>query len=237
MKKNDGLTTRSYAPYSGKEEACYVEGETGVCYPGVKIENISYPLTISALRAAICSCLANGDKPVSIFPVAGISELSEYWENEFGLEIMGQLPSDLKLYNPFIPQIDENANMIKLLDKLCDMAITPHSDFPVAALVKTEMGWVGGVNVEVSAWSLGLCAERVAIARAISHGCSQFEMIHVYAPKSEFCSPCGSCRQVLNEFMADKEIVLYHKDQSHSRHFSHHLLPYGISTNFLRKIE
>lgn len=235
MNKNDGLTTRSYAPYSGKYEACYVEGETGVCYPGVRIENISYPLTISAIRAAICSCLANADIPVRIISVDGHSELSGYWENEFDLEITDYLPTDIELYNPIMTVNNEIVETIKVLDKMCDLAVTPHSDFPVSTLLKTEMGWVGGVNVEVSAWSLGLCAERVAIARAISHGCTQFEMIHVYAPKSEFCSPCGSCRQVLNEFMADKEIGLYHKDQTHSRHFIHHLLPYGISTNFLKK--
>lgn len=225
---------RSYAPYSDKQEACYVEGASGLHYPGVRIENISYPLTISAFRAAICSCLGNGDKPVRIILVDGLSELSEYWENEFELKITDQIPENIKLINPILTVNNESGEILKELDTLCTLAVTPHSDFPVAALLKTEMGWIGGVNVEVSAWSLGLCAERVAIARALSHGCTQFELIHVYAPKSEFCSPCGSCRQVLTEFMADKEIGLHHKDRSYSRHFINHLLPYGISTNFLK---
>lgn len=235
MNKNSELSTRSYAPYSGLNEACYVEGASGLYYPGVRIENISYPLTISAIRAAICSCLGNSDKPVRIILIDGHSELSDFWKTEFDLEITDKLPSDINLFNPFITVINESGEMINELDKMCNQAVTPHSDFPVAALMKTDKGWVGGVNVEVSAWSLGLCAERVSIARAISHGCTQFEMIHVYAPKSEFCSPCGSCRQVLNEFMADNEIVLHHKDRSHSRHFVNHLLPFGISTNFLKK--
>lgn len=234
MNKSD-LSTLSYSPYSGKKESCYVEGESGLYYPGVRIENISYPLTISALRAAICSCLGNGDKPIRVITVDGLSELSDYWKSEFNIEITDQLPSDFSVYNPFIFAKQESGEMINELDKMCYQAVTPHSDFPVAALVKTDKGWVGGVNIEFSAWSLGLCAERVAIARAISHGCTQLEIIHVFAPKSEFCSPCGSCRQVLYEFMADKEIALYHKDRSHSRHFINHLLPYGISTNFLKK--
>lgn len=235
MNKKNELPTLSYTPYSGKNEACYVEGVTGLYYPGVRIENISYPLTISAIRGAICSCLGNGDKPIRIILVDGLSELSDYWKTDFNIEITDQLPSDFKLFNPFMTVNNDSGEMIKELDKMCAGAVIPHSDFPVAALLKTDKGWVGGVNVEVTAWSLGLCAERVAIARAISHGCTQFEMIHVYAPKSEFCSPCGSCRQVLNEFMADKEIELHHKDRSHSRHFINHLLPYGISTNFLKK--
>jgi len=235
MNKKNELSTRSYSPYSDKNESCYVEGESGHLYPGVRVENISYPLTISAIRSAICSCLANEDTPVRVIQTDGISELSEYWKTEFDLEITDIPPSDLSLYDPFIKLESDSATIIKHLEKLCSKAITPHSDFPVAALLKTDMGWIMGVNVEVSAWSLGLCAERVAIARAISHGCTQFQTMHVYAPKSEFCSPCGSCRQVLNEFMADKEIELHHKDRSHSRHFIHHLLPYGISTNFLKK--
>lgn len=235
MNKKSDLKSRSYAPYSGKNETCYVEGASGLYYPGVRIENISYPLTISAIRAAISSCLGNGDKPVRIISVDGLSELSEYWENEFDLKFTDQIPSDIDLFNPIMKVNNESGEILKELETLCASAVTPHSDFPVAALLNTEMGWVGGVNVEVSAWSLGLCAERVAIARALSHGCTQFEMIYVYAPKSEFCSPCGSCRQVLNEFMADKEIELYHKDRSLSRHFISHLLPYGISTNFLKK--
>lgn len=234
MKKSD-LSTRSYAPYSGKNEACYVEGSSGLYYPGVRIENISYPLTISAIRAAICNCLGNGDKPVRIYTVIGRSELSDYWESEFGIEIINQIPYDVKIFNPFFSVNNDSEEIIKELDKLCALAVTPHSDFPVSAILKTDKGWIGGVNVEVSAWSLGLCAERVAILRAISHGCTQFETIHVFAPKSEFCSPCGSCRQVLSEFMADKEIVLYHMNRSLSRHFITHLIPYGISTNFLKK--
>lgn len=235
MNKKSELSGRSYSPYFNKNETCYVVGESGLYYPGVRVENISYPLTISAVRAAICSCLGNSDKPVRIISVDGFSELTDYWKTEFDIEITDNLPLKFDLYQPFIEVNDKSEEIIKKLDQMCSLAVTPHSDFPVVALLKTEKGWVGGVNVEVSAWSLGLCAERVAVARALAHGCNEFEMIHVYAPKSEFCSPCGSCRQILNEFMPNKEIELHHKDRSHSRHFIHHLLPFGISTNFLKK--
>lgn len=235
MNIKEELSTRNYTPYSGNQETCIVEGETGLFYPGVRIENISYPLTISAIRAAICSCLGNGDKPVRIITDDGLPEISDFWIHEFDIELSDQFPNQIPLFNPFISVINESGEILKVLEKMCSKAVTPHSDFPVATLLQTGNGWIEGVNVEVSAWSMGLCAERVAFARAISHGCTHFEMIHVYAPKSEFCSPCGSCRQVLNEFMADQEIELHHKDRSHSRHFISHLLPYGISTNFLKK--
>lgn len=235
MNKNSDITTRCYTPYSGSNEACYVKGESGLCYPGVRIENISYPITISAVRAAICSCLANGDKPNQIIEIEASSELTEYWKKEFNIEVTKGIPTNITIFDPFLSVSFESSGILKELENLCTKAVTPHSDFPVSALLHTEKGWVEGVNVEFSAWSQGLCAERVAIARAISHGCTQLEMIHVYAPKSEFCSPCGSCRQVLNEFMPDKEIELHHKNRTHSRHFIYHLLPLGVSTNFLKK--
>lgn len=235
MNQKNEITSRNYVPYSGRYESCYIKGESGYFYPGVRIENISYPLTISAVRAAICSCLANDDKPIQIIQVGTISELTKFWESEFNLKVSNEMPDDFDLYDPIKSLSYESSDILKELERLCSKAVTPHSDFPVSALLKTESGWIEGVNIEVSAWSQGLCAERVAISRAISHGCTELEMIHVHAPKSEFCSPCGSCRQVLNEFMPDKEIELHHKNRTHSRHFIHHLLPMGISTNFLKR--
>jgi len=221
----------SYSPYSGIKETCLIEGESGIFYPGVRIENISYPLTISAIRAAVCSCLGVGDQPASFFQPEPFSELQAYWIDEFGLKPIKKLPDEVRFFNPVIPVL---SNIPKKLKELCRSAVTTHSDFPVSALLEVEGGFIAGVNVEVSSWSLGLCAERVAVARAIAHGIRTFRTVHVHAPKSEFCSPCGSCRQVLNEFMPDEVVKLYHKDQSISSHFAQHLLPYGIISDDLK---
>jgi cytidine deaminase len=223
---------KSYSPYSGIQESCFVEGKSGLFYPGVRVENISYPLTISSVRAAVCSCLANDDEPAAVYQQEPQSELLDYWLNEFGMEHKTVMPDKPELYNPVVSDIQ---NISKKLHDLCSMAVTTHSNFPVSSILEVEGGYVTGVNVEVQSWSLGLCAERVAICRALSHGITKFKSMYIYAPKSEFCSPCGSCRQVLNEFMPDKVLELHHKDQTQSSHFVQHLLPYGIITDELKK--
>ncbi len=223
---------KAYSPYSKTEETCLVLGESGSYYPGVRIENISFPLTISAIQAGICSCLANGDTPVSIYQNTPVSELRSYWIEEFNLSFYSTFPSNPHLYNPLIT---EEIDIPETLDALCTKAVTIHSEFPVTALLKTEDGFVPGVNTEVSAWSLGLCAERVAISRAIAAGLHEFTNMHIYAPKGQFSSPCGACRQVLAEHMPGKPVELHHDKETLSKHFTNHLLPYGFITKSLNK--
>lgn len=225
---------KSYSPYSGQEESCFIEGESGLFYPGVRIENISYPLTISSVQAALCSCLANGDRPVRYYSERNDPELLQWWAFEYGFEIIRNLPEKSTHYNPVIKP-SEIPSLPAFLEELTSDAVTTHSNFPVSALILTASGYVSGVNVEVPAWSMGLCAERVALARAVSHGLTTFYSISIFAPRSEFCSPCGACRQVLSEFMPDATAELHHSTVSLSRHFISDLLPYSIITYALKK--
>lgn len=225
---------KSYSPYSGQEESCFIEGESGLLYPGVRIENISYPLTISSVQAALCSCLGNGDTPARYYSKMNDPELLQWWASRYGFEIMRNLPEKSDFYNP-VTEPSEIPSIPAFLEQLISNAVTIHSNFPVSALILTESGYVSGVNVEVPAWSLGLCAERVALARAVSHGLTTFYTISICAPKSEFCSPCGACRQVLNEFMPDATAELHHSSSALSRHFVSDLLPYSIITYALKK--
>lgn len=226
----------SYSPYSGIEEACYVAGESGLFYPGVRVENISYPLTISGIRAAICSCLANGDRPKEIYLLHGGEkpDLVDYWVNEFDLTQIEKLPENFKIYDPVL-YTESPSNIANELSTLCSKAIVHNSGFPVAALLQSGNKFIPGVNVEVGSWSMGLCAERVALCRALAHGITKFEKMYIYAPKSNFCSPCGACRQVLHEFMSDKIVVLYHHDKEVTRHFVQHLLPHAIISDSLKR--
>ena len=226
------IQKRTYSPYSGIEEYCFVEGDSGMIYPGVRIENSSFPLTISSIQAAVSSCLANSDLPVSYYHEFPEPELIEYWTSEYHLkkrENMYALEEN-QLFDPLkndIPDIPDT------LTKLCKTALTPNSNFSVSAILETENGFVTGVNVEGSAWSLGLCAERVAISRAVTAGARNFLSLHVMAPKSDFCSPCGACRQVIHEFMPKKQIHLYHTNQQKTVHIAEHLLPYAFTANSL----
>ncbi len=220
------IKNRSYSPYSGREAFCYVEGKSGMFYPGVRVENISFPLTISAVQGAICSCLANRDQPVAIICDDPDFTSNRLWFDEFDLKIYETFPDMPAVYDPLIKKIDD---VKETLQELCKSSVSSQSGFPVSALLVTSKGYVPGVNIEFSEWNLGLCAERVAITRAIVSGYSDFLEMHIYAPKSDYCSPCGACRQVLFEHMPKQMVALHHDEQSTSRHFISHLLPNGFT--------
>jgi cytidine deaminase len=80
-------------------------------------------------------------------------------------------------------------------------AYAPYSNFPVGAAVLTGEGAiVTGCNVENASYPLTNCAERVAIGTAVAGGAREIQAVAVYAPKVETVTPCGACRQVINEF-------------------------------------
>ena len=220
-------------PYSEKHRTCYIRGHSGTVYPGVRIENISFPITIPAVQAAVCSCLANGDDPTSILIEDEATGLEKYWIEELGLQIHSEQNFNGTIYNPLIDQ--EPENVMKFLIELCEMSVVQESKFPVSALLVTSNGWIPGANVEFTDWNLGLCAERVALSRAISAGITKYERMHIYAPKSDFCSPCGSCRQVLYELMPDATVELHHDQHSLTTHQVRHLLPYGFTSRALKR--
>jgi cytidine deaminase len=88
-------------------------------------------------------------------------------------------------------------------------AYSPYSKFSVAAAVLLGDGSVvTGVNVENASYGLTICAERVAIFRAIAEGRRDIKAIAIVSGSSDRCYPCGACRQVLAEFADDKAVVI-----------------------------
>ncbi|MBR3978742.1 MAG: cytidine deaminase [Oscillospiraceae bacterium] len=86
-----------------------------------------------------------------------------------------------------------------------EKAYAPYSEFQVgAALLGADGNIYTGCNVENAAYSPTLCAERVAVGKAVSSGCREFVALAVCGGKNgeirNFCTPCGVCRQVLSEF-------------------------------------
>jgi len=229
--KELNLTEYVYSPYSDNtDEWCVILGSNGTAYPGVRVENIAFPLTITSIHGAICSCLANGDRPAAFVSGSDSLELEEYWTETFHLEKLESVPESSTLFSPLLPlTIDPEDE----LEKLTHQAVTPLSDFPVAALLKTTEGYITGVNVELESWAIGLCAERVSLFRALSHGFTDFSDLLITAPKGDFSSPCGACRQVLLEWMPRGRIRLQHGDGSHSTHNTMDLLPYAFSSSKL----
>lgn len=225
------LEQRAYSPYSEMEpEWCVVIGSSGIAYPGVRIENISFPLTITSVHGAICSCLGNGDRPVAYVKSSEYLEMESYWVETYSLDKLDSVPASADIYDPVLP-LHTDPDM--KLEELTHHSITPHSDFPVAALLQTDSGYVPGVNVELDSWTLGLCAERVALFRAVSHGFTEFTNLLISAPKGDFSSPCGACRQVLMEWMPRGSVTLNHGDGSKSSHNTSHLLPHAFSSSKL----
>jgi cytidine deaminase len=88
-------------------------------------------------------------------------------------------------------------------------AHAPYSHFHVGAALEAVDGRVfTGCNVENATYGLSVCAERVAIFKAISEGVRKFQRIAVSADTAVLTPPCGACRQILWEFCGDIEVTL-----------------------------
>ena len=102
---------------------------------------------------------------------------------------------------------EERQALINLANEARKLAYAPYSNYPVGAALRTKTGRVySGVNVENAAYPQTMCAERVAIFKAVSDGETEFEVIAVVTNNGG--SPCGGCRQVMAEFGLDA-IVLF----------------------------
>lgn len=225
------ITTHTYNRFSGKVEMCAILSTSGKLYPGVKVENASFPLTISQFQSAIFSCLSEGDKPKTLYmPADSEQSVPQIWIDTYDLKVeyIAEIPNQpLGTNLTELPQ-DVRKHLIDL-QLYCQIA---ESNFPVSSLLEVEPGrFLHGVNIELTDWQLGLCAERTAIAKAISLGYRDFQSIHIFAPKGDFISPCGACRQVLVEHLPYKKIYLYHPDGTTSEHTAAELLPAFFNGN------
>ena len=88
-------------------------------------------------------------------------------------------------------------------------AHAPFSHFQVGAALEDDTGRIHtGCNVENATYGLTVCAERVAVFKAISEGARKFTRIAVAADTDVLTPPCGACRQILWEFCGDLELIL-----------------------------
>ncbi|NBD36806.1 MAG: cytidine deaminase [Chloroflexi bacterium] len=116
-----------------------------------------------------------------------------------------------------------------------ERAYAPYSNYKVGAAVLTEDGQiVTGCNVENAVFPLTLCAERVAIAKAISEGAHAIAAVAVATQNGG--APCGSCRQVIREFSApDSPIFIARLDGRYRKHTIGQLLPDSFSAEDLQR--
>ncbi len=106
---------------------------------------------------------------------------------------------------------NDKQSLIDLANEARKMAYVPYSKYPVGAALRTKTGKTYiGVNIENAAYPQTMCAERVAIFKAVSEGEKEFEAISVVTDNGG--SPCGGCRQVMAEFGLDTIVLLADKN-------------------------
>lgn len=102
---------------------------------------------------------------------------------------------------------EEKQSLIDLANEARRRAYVPYSKYPVGAALRTKSGRLyTGVNVENAAYPQTMCAERIAIFKAVSEGETEFEIIAVVTNNGG--SPCGGCRQVMAEFGLDTIVLM-----------------------------
>lgn len=119
-------------------------------------------------------------------------------------------------------------------------AYVPYSHFPVGAAIMVEDGAIiGGVNIENASYPLTICGERSAVVTAASRGHRTILAVAVSAPKAPATTPCGACRQVLNEFKpVDTEmLVLLDEGDSWQETTLSALLPAAFGPRDLERAE
>ena len=105
-------------------------------------------------------------------------------------------------------------------------ARAPYSGFLVGAALECADGSiVGGCNIENATYGLTVCAERVALLKALSEGRDRFVRVAVVAANEAPTPPCGPCRQLLWEYCGDIEVVMANLEHETARHQLAALLP------------
>lgn len=115
-------------------------------------------------------------------------------------------------------------------------AYAPFSNFKVGAAIETPDGQIiTGSNIEMAAYGLTMCAERVAIFKAISDGQRKFRRIAVVTDSPQICTPCGACRQAIWELCGDIEVLLRNLKGDQYVISANELIPYAFDATTLAK--
>ncbi len=116
-----------------------------------------------------------------------------------------------------------------------DHARADYSNFRVGAAIEAADGTVfGGCNVESSSYGLTMCAERVAVFKAISEGAREFRRVAVVTDTPSLTPPCGACRQVLWDFCGDIEVILANRTGETRTYRLTDLIPDAFDADRLR---
>lgn len=130
---------------------------------------------------------------------------------------------------------DDETSLLELAWEARERAVCPFSRFKVGAVLVDDAGQrFTGANVENASYNLGLCAERVALYHALTHGAGAIQTVVIVTEAPEPTYPCGACRQALWEFAPHAEVVLANRD-AEQRILVRDLLPHAFDVSALPK--
>jgi cytidine deaminase len=128
-----------------------------------------------------------------------------------------------------------DSDLVAAARRAREFAHAGYSHFKVGAALETVDGTViTGCNIENATYGLTICAERVAMFKAVSEGHRQFRRVVVVADAENPTAPCGACRQILWEFGGDLEVILANLTRETGRHRLHDLLPLPFDSRLLK---
>lgn len=131
--------------------------------------------------------------------------------------------------------MERKEELIEAATKVRENSYAPFSDFRVGAALETVDGEIiAGCNVESASYGLTVCAERVAIWKAISEGKKKIKHIAVVADTEDLTPPCGVCRQIIWEFGGDIPVVMANLKGKVETVQMKELLPRAFDTKFLK---
>ena len=126
--------------------------------------------------------------------------------------------------------LDEKKALIRMALEAREQAYAPYSDFMVGAALRAEDGRIfTGCNVENAAFGSTICAERTALLKAVSEGRrTGWTAIAIAGRGSDFCWPCGACRQMLYEFAPGLRVLAARGDGAFETATLGQLMPHGF---------
>jgi cytidine deaminase len=130
---------------------------------------------------------------------------------------------------------DSEDRLVAAARQAREHARADYSSFKVGAALECADGTiVTGCNIENASYSLTICAERVALVKALSDGHGTFTRIAVVADTEDPTPPCGPCRQLLWEYCGDIPVILANLERVTGRHRLSELLPFPFDRRLLR---
>jgi cytidine deaminase len=120
----------------------------------------------------------------------------------------------------------EVVKLIKMAIEAREKAYVPYSGFKVGAAILTKEGKVfTGCNIESASYSPTICAERTALAKAVSEGYRDIDAVVVVGSLGKLSYPCGVCRQMIREFGEDIKIIVAKSTEEYKEYTIRELLP------------